>query len=77
MLGALLLETCPARETVSSDQVAVGSERVIELGGPIADPALEGETDEGSYPAFQRTAAEIETTVRSLLHRIRQRPARR
>jgi ArsR family transcriptional regulator, arsenate/arsenite/antimonite-responsive transcriptional repressor / arsenate reductase (thioredoxin) len=43
----------------------------------IADPALEGETDEESYPAFQRTAAEIETRVRFLLHVIRQRSARR
>jgi protein-tyrosine-phosphatase len=43
----------------------------------IADPALLGETDEASYPAFQRTAAEIETRVGFLLHVIRQRPARR
>jgi ArsR family transcriptional regulator, arsenate/arsenite/antimonite-responsive transcriptional repressor / arsenate reductase (thioredoxin) len=43
----------------------------------IADPALQGETDEESYPAFQRTAAEIETRVRFLLHAIRQQPARR
>ena len=43
----------------------------------IADPALEAETDEESYPAFQRTAAEIETRVQFLLHAIRQQPARR
>jgi protein-tyrosine-phosphatase/DNA-binding transcriptional ArsR family regulator len=43
----------------------------------IPDPALEGETDEESYPAFQRTAAEIESRVRFLLHVIRQRPPRR
>jgi ArsR family transcriptional regulator, arsenate/arsenite/antimonite-responsive transcriptional repressor / arsenate reductase (thioredoxin) len=43
----------------------------------IADPALEGDTDAESYPAFERTAAEIETRVRFLLHVIRQRPARR
>jgi protein-tyrosine-phosphatase/DNA-binding transcriptional ArsR family regulator len=43
----------------------------------IADPALEGETDKESYPAFERTAAEIETRVRFLLHVIRQRPPRR
>jgi protein-tyrosine-phosphatase len=43
----------------------------------IADPALEGETDEESYPAFERTAAEIETRVRFLLHVIRPRPTRR
>lgn len=43
----------------------------------IPDPALEGETGQESYPAFQRTAAGIETRVRFLLHLIRQRPARR
>ncbi len=43
----------------------------------IADPALEAEVDEEGYPAFERTAAEIETRVRFLLHFIRQRPARR
>jgi protein-tyrosine-phosphatase len=43
----------------------------------IADPALQGETDEASYPAFQCTAAEIETRVGFLLHVIRQRSARR
>jgi protein-tyrosine-phosphatase len=43
----------------------------------IADPAFEGNTDDESYPAFERTAAEIETPVRFLLHRIRQRLARR
>jgi ArsR family transcriptional regulator, arsenate/arsenite/antimonite-responsive transcriptional repressor / arsenate reductase (thioredoxin) len=43
----------------------------------IADPALERESDEESYPAFQRTAVEIETRVRFLLHVIRQRPTRR
>ena len=34
----------------------------------IVDPALEGYTDEQSYPAFQRTAQEIETRIRFLLH---------
>lgn len=43
----------------------------------IADPAAEGGTEEESYAAFQRTAEEIETRVRFLLHVIRQRPARR
>jgi hypothetical protein len=43
----------------------------------IADPAFEGDTDDESYPAFARTVAEIETPVRFLLHRIRQRLARR
>jgi ArsR family transcriptional regulator, arsenate/arsenite/antimonite-responsive transcriptional repressor / arsenate reductase (thioredoxin) len=43
----------------------------------IADPTLEGDPDEESYPAFERTAAEIETRVRLLLHVIRQRRTRR
>lgn len=52
-------------------------------GGPerihwsIAEPALEGETDEQSYPAFQRTASEIESRVRFLLQAIQQQPSRR
>jgi protein-tyrosine-phosphatase len=29
----------------------------------IADPALEGATDRASYPAFRRTAAELETRI--------------
>lgn len=51
-------------------------------GGPerihwsIADPALEGETHEESYPAFQRTASEIETRMRFLLDVIEQRTRR-
>ena len=43
----------------------------------IADPALEGETDEESYQAFQRAAADIESRVRFMLHLIRQHSARR
>jgi protein-tyrosine-phosphatase/DNA-binding transcriptional ArsR family regulator len=43
----------------------------------IADPALDGETDEESYPTFQRTAAEIESRVRFLHHVIRQQASRR
>lgn len=52
-------------------------------GGPerihwsIADPALEGHSDEESYPAFQRTASEIENRVQFLLHVIEQQPSRR
>lgn len=42
----------------------------------IADPALEGDTDEESYPAFKRTAAEIEDRVRFMLHVIQQQHAR-
>jgi protein-tyrosine-phosphatase/DNA-binding transcriptional ArsR family regulator len=33
----------------------------------IPDPATAADTDEGSYPAFQRTATEINTRVRHLL----------
>jgi protein-tyrosine-phosphatase/DNA-binding transcriptional ArsR family regulator len=43
----------------------------------IADPALAGDINEESYPAFQRTATDIEGRVRFMLHAIRQQPARR
>jgi protein-tyrosine-phosphatase/DNA-binding transcriptional ArsR family regulator len=43
----------------------------------VADPGLEGDTDEESYPAFQRTAADIESRVRFMLYVIRQQTARR
>ena len=33
----------------------------------IPDPAMAGDTDQASYPAFQRTAADINTRVRHLL----------
>ena len=33
----------------------------------VPDPALEGETDRASYPAFERTATELETRIRFLL----------
>ncbi|GLY65049.1 ArsR family transcriptional regulator [Amycolatopsis taiwanensis] len=33
----------------------------------IADPATAGETDRDNYPAFQQTAAEIDTRIRHLL----------
>ncbi len=33
----------------------------------IADPTLGGDTDEASYPAFQQTAANVDTRVRYLL----------
>ncbi len=36
----------------------------------IADPALEGDTDEETYPAFQRTALELEKRIRFLIHLI-------
>jgi protein-tyrosine-phosphatase/DNA-binding transcriptional ArsR family regulator len=38
----------------------------------IADPSLEGDTTDESYPAFERTASDIETRVRFLLHVIGQ-----
>jgi protein-tyrosine-phosphatase len=43
----------------------------------IADPALEGDTLDESYPAFQRTAAEIEDRVQFMLDVIREQTARR
>ena len=33
----------------------------------MPDPALEGPTDRASYPAFERTAAELETRIGFLL----------
>jgi thioredoxin type arsenate reductase len=70
------------------DYVVTLCDRVREVcpefpGGPervhwsIADPALEGGTDDESYPTFQRTAAEIEDRVRFMLHVIRQQHPRR
>jgi ArsR family transcriptional regulator, arsenate/arsenite/antimonite-responsive transcriptional repressor / arsenate reductase (thioredoxin) len=37
----------------------------------IADPALEGRTNRATYAAFERTAAELETRIRFLLHEFR------
>ena len=34
----------------------------------VPDPALEGPTDRASYPAFERTATELETRISYLLH---------
>jgi thioredoxin type arsenate reductase len=70
------------------DYVVTLCDRVREVcpefpGGPervhwsIADPGLEGGTDEESYPAFRRTAAEIENRIQFMLHVIRQQTARR
>jgi protein-tyrosine-phosphatase/DNA-binding transcriptional ArsR family regulator len=36
----------------------------------IADPAAEPGTDDETYPAFERTAAELETRISFLLHRL-------
>jgi ArsR family transcriptional regulator, arsenate/arsenite/antimonite-responsive transcriptional repressor / arsenate reductase (thioredoxin) len=40
----------------------------------IADPAAEGDSDEQTYPAFQRTAAELEARIRFFIHVIRSAP---
>ena len=34
----------------------------------VPDPALEGPNDRATYPAFERTAAELETRIGFLLH---------
>jgi protein-tyrosine-phosphatase/DNA-binding transcriptional ArsR family regulator len=36
----------------------------------IPDPALEGPTNRASYPAFERTAVELETRIGFLLHQL-------
>jgi protein-tyrosine-phosphatase/DNA-binding transcriptional ArsR family regulator len=36
----------------------------------VPDPALEGPTDRRSYPAFERTAVELETRIGFLLHQL-------
>jgi protein-tyrosine-phosphatase/DNA-binding transcriptional ArsR family regulator len=36
----------------------------------IADPAREGDSDEATYPAFQRVASELTTRIGFLLHRV-------
>jgi len=38
----------------------------------IADPALEGTNDRASYPAFERTAAQLETRIRFLIPLLQQ-----
>jgi protein-tyrosine-phosphatase/DNA-binding transcriptional ArsR family regulator len=43
----------------------------------IPDPALEGSTGRASYPAFVRTAAELEIRIGFLLDQLNQRPTRR
>jgi len=40
----------------------------------IADPALAGTTNRASYPAFERTADELRTRIRFLLHQLSQSP---
>ncbi|HEX5097482.1 MAG TPA: helix-turn-helix domain-containing protein [Acidimicrobiia bacterium] len=43
----------------------------------IPDPALEGPTNRASYPAFGRTAAELETRIGFLLAQLHDPPSRR
>jgi protein-tyrosine-phosphatase len=43
----------------------------------VPDPALEGSTARASYPAFERTAAELETRISFLLHLLSERTTRR
>jgi ArsR family transcriptional regulator, arsenate/arsenite/antimonite-responsive transcriptional repressor / arsenate reductase (thioredoxin) len=43
----------------------------------IVDPAAEPGSDAHTHPAFERTAAELETRIRFLLHRINNAPTRR
>jgi protein-tyrosine-phosphatase len=43
----------------------------------MPDPALEGPTDRASYPAFERTASELETRIRFLLAAINDPSTRR
>jgi protein-tyrosine-phosphatase/DNA-binding transcriptional ArsR family regulator len=43
----------------------------------VPDPALEGPTSRASYPAFERTAAELETRIGFLLHMLSEPHARR
>lgn len=42
----------------------------------IPDPGLEGDSDEATYPAFERSACELETRIRFLLSVIHDRPRR-
>jgi len=43
----------------------------------VPDPALEGPTDRASYPAFERTATELETRISFLLHLLARQPTTR
>jgi protein-tyrosine-phosphatase/DNA-binding transcriptional ArsR family regulator len=43
----------------------------------VPDPALEGDTDRASYPAFERTAAELETRISFLLPQLSARSTTR
>jgi protein-tyrosine-phosphatase len=43
----------------------------------VPDPALEGSDDRASYPAFERTATELETRIGFLLHLLAAQSMRR
>jgi protein-tyrosine-phosphatase len=43
----------------------------------VPDPALEGSANRASHPAFERTAAELETRISFLLHLLSEPPTRR
>jgi protein-tyrosine-phosphatase/DNA-binding transcriptional ArsR family regulator len=43
----------------------------------IPDPALQGPNNRASYPAFERTAAELETRIQFLLHQLNDTSNRR
>jgi len=43
----------------------------------VPDPALEGPPDRASYPAFERTATELETRISFLLHLLARQPTTR
>jgi protein-tyrosine-phosphatase/DNA-binding transcriptional ArsR family regulator len=43
----------------------------------IPDPALDGSTNRASYPAFVRTASELETRIGFLVQQLNARPTRR
>jgi protein-tyrosine-phosphatase len=43
----------------------------------VPDPALEGSDDRASYPAFERTATELETRIGFLLHLLAEQSMRR
>jgi protein-tyrosine-phosphatase/DNA-binding transcriptional ArsR family regulator len=43
----------------------------------IPDPALDGATSSASYPAFEHTAAELETRIEFLLHQLDEHATRR
>jgi protein-tyrosine-phosphatase len=43
----------------------------------VPEPALEGSTERASYPAFERTAAELETRISFLVHQLSERPTGR